>query len=61
MASIPNPWIAEAQEQQPLIEIGEWPRGFNVESFMAAIEPPPSFIGNPSHDYLEIVETLFTR
>lgn len=55
MNKLPNPWI---------VENTDFPRGFDVEAFMAVVElAPPKFLADPSPEYLtatEIVPVLAT-
>lgn len=45
MTPLPNPFIDQ-----------QFPRGFDVEAFMNAIDPPPMFLDSPSAEYLEATE-----
>lgn len=48
MPILPNPWI---------VENTDFPRGFDVEAFMAVVElAPPKFLADPSPEYLTAVE-----
>lgn len=48
MADLPNPFILDPDNRFVLDE----------DAFMAAIEPPPAFLGAPSREFLRATEIL---
>lgn len=50
MPELPNPFMTENTD---------FPRGFDVEAFMAVVElAPPKFLADPSPEYLTAIEIV---